>query len=49
MAIDEQDHFKHYLKAREIAHPSLERDDMENRPGTAHYQAGIHVHYGALL
>jgi glycine/D-amino acid oxidase-like deaminating enzyme len=38
-----------YLEAMEIAHTPLDAEALAARLGTAHYQAGVHVHEGALL
>ena len=37
------------LEALEIAHTPLDAEALAARLGTAHYQAGIHIHRGALL
>jgi len=38
-----------YLEALEIPHTPLDGEALAARLGTAHYQAGIHIHQGALL
>ena len=49
MAMKERDHFLRYLEAMEIAHTPLDGAALKARLGTALYQAGVHVHQGALL
>ena len=49
LAIRECDHFLRYLEVLEIAHTPLDAGALNARLGTALYQAGVHVHIGALL
>ncbi len=49
LAIRECSHFLRYLEAMEIAHTPLDAQALSARLGTALYQAGVHVHQGALL
>jgi len=49
MAMHEAGHFQRYLEEMEIAHTVLEPDALLSRLGTGHYQAGLHVHAGALV
>ena len=48
-SLNECDNFLEYLNAMEIAHTSLNKDEMASRLGTALYKAGVHVHEGALV
>ncbi|MDG2420906.1 MAG: FAD-binding oxidoreductase [Gammaproteobacteria bacterium] len=48
-SIYECDNFLEYLNAMEIAHTPLNKDEMDNRLGTALYKVGVHVHAGALV
>ncbi len=48
-AIRECGHFLRYLEAMRIAHTPLDGAGLKARLGTALYQAGVHVHEGALL
>ena len=48
-SINECGNFLEYLNAMEVAHTPLHKDDMNNRLGTALYEAGVHVHEGALV
>jgi len=41
--------FVDYLKALEINHTVLDAPELQQRLGTGHYQAGVHVHDGALV
>ncbi len=38
-----------YLEAMEVSHTPLDGDELAARLGTTHYQAGVHIHQGALL
>ena len=49
VSLKEYAHFLTYLKALDIAHSALEPSALQTQLGTAHYQAGVHVHNGALL
>ena len=49
VAIDECNHFRHYLETLEINHTALDKTALHNRLGTSLYHAGIHVAGGALL
>ena len=42
-------HFLRYLSAMEIAHTPLDQGELTDRLGTSLYQAGVHVHAGALV
>lgn len=48
-ALQEVEHFADYLARLEIPHQRLSRDQLNEKLGTAWYQAGIHVQVGALL
>ena len=48
-ALAEHTFFQKYLDTLQIPHTTLGRDELTNRLGTSHYQAGIHVHQGALM
>jgi glycine/D-amino acid oxidase-like deaminating enzyme len=48
-SLAECSHFRRYLDEMHIANTHLEADAMAGRLGTPHYNAGIHVHQGALL
>ena len=48
-SINECGNFLEYLNAMEVAHTPLNKEDMNNRLGTALYEAGVHVHEGALV
>ncbi len=48
-AVRECGHFLRYLEAMEIAHTPLDAEALTARLGTALYQAGVHLHEGALL
>ncbi len=49
LAIRECSNFLPYLKSMEIAHTPLDGGALQARLGTALYQAGVHVHAGALV
>ena len=49
MAIDEYEHFQHYLEILEINHTVLDKAALYDRLGTSLYHVGIHVTGGALL
>ncbi|MFP6728801.1 MAG: FAD-binding oxidoreductase [Alphaproteobacteria bacterium] len=49
LAMSNCDDYLRYLDALEIAHTPLDAEALADRLGTAHYQAGIHIHQGALL
>ena len=48
-SLNEYGNFIGYLDAMEVAHTSLDAAAMEQRFGTRLYQAGVHVHEGALV
>ena len=48
-SINECGNFLEYLNEMEVAHTPLNKEDMNNRLGTALYEAGVHVHEGALV
>ena len=48
-SMSEHGNFIGYLGAMEVAHTSLDAAAMEQRFGTRLYQAGVHVHEGALV
>ncbi len=48
-ALAEHTFFQKYLEALQIPHTILDRNELKQRLGTSHYQAGIHVHQGALV
>ena len=48
-SLSEHGNFIGYLDAMEVAHTSLDAAAMEQRFGTRLYQAGVHVHEGALV
>ena len=48
-SMSEYGNFIGYLDAMEVAHTSLDAAAMEQRFGTRLYQAGVHVHEGALV
>ncbi|VAW46108.1 hypothetical protein MNBD_GAMMA04-1256, partial [hydrothermal vent metagenome] len=48
-ALSELNPYQKYLETLQISHTILNRDELANRLGTPHYQAGIHVHQGALM
>ena len=48
-SMSEHGNFIGYLDAMEVAHTSLDAAAMEQRFGTRLYQAGVHVHEGALV
>jgi len=48
-ALAQHKFYRDYLEALQIDHTILDRDELTNRLGTSHYQAGIYVHQGALM
>ena len=48
-ALRECEHFKHYLSQMDIDHTPLDAQALEERLGTARYQAGVYVPNGVLV